>query len=409
MAKDFEIRSDISSDTGSEVGNNTKSDFGGDLAKDDGVDLNKSDTKYAPNDGFTDEIDGKGPPNRTLPAGEGLSIYGKPAPQGDEYEGNTAEFVENDTPYSFYDNVGNRTEVPADADAPVFVQELGNYAAPADAPFEGRGLKGDGSDRIRYEFETQNPIDVKEGFARPWDDDDGGGIQYQTGKDWGKGDEVNFGQRIGDSFDPESKENSDIWPTSVSFEVDNREQEQPETDAELSETETEQPEEETEQPEEETEQPEEEPKQPEEEPEQPVEEPEQPEEESEQPEEEPELPEEEPEQPEEEPEQPDEESEQPEEETEQPEEEPEQPEEEPSAEQPFEEEQPSDLDDSNNANLDDGNDIDMDDGGNADMDAIGDTDMGDSGNADMGDSGSSDIGDSGGGDSGGGDGDSGGE
>jgi len=48
MAKDFEIRNDISSDTESQV-SDTRSDYRGELAKGDGVDLNEKSTEYLPN------------------------------------------------------------------------------------------------------------------------------------------------------------------------------------------------------------------------------------------------------------------------------------------------------------------------------------------------------------------------
>ena len=45
MGKDFEIRNDISPDTGN-VSNDAGADYGGDLAGSDGVDLNKADDNY---------------------------------------------------------------------------------------------------------------------------------------------------------------------------------------------------------------------------------------------------------------------------------------------------------------------------------------------------------------------------
>ena len=191
MAKDYKSGSDVGQDTRNDAKNDTRSDYGGDLAKNDGLDLNK----YPSNDGFVKGTE----ENITLQHGDTFDRYGHPQAQGGAYEGDVAEFIRNDTPNSFY---GSETK------------DLGFYASPVDTPYEQRSLEGGSEDRIRYEFETQNPVDAKSGIASPWYGQEGGGTQYQFGSD-------KSGEEWGNRIDT-MMENDDIKPISVSFEVDSR-------------------------------------------------------------------------------------------------------------------------------------------------------------------------------------------
>jgi len=340
--------------------------------------------------------------------------------------------------------------------------QLGRYAAPEGTQYGEISLKGGEEDRIKYEFEAQNPVEVTSGTAAPFYGQEGGGTQYKFNEPidtlWEKGDvkptSVSFevdhrnpNDNVGSPEDIEkyrhantdsdgdlnsdaSEENThdetkdgnnkkdeevgeDFNNNDEKKQLENTEHSPAETEEtplaekdEISPAETEEvPPAETEQPQEDSEQPQEESEQPQDDTEQPQEEPEQPQDETEQPQNDNKQSQEETEQPQDDTEQPQEESEQLQDNNEQPQEEPEQlqddneqPQEEPEQQQD-DNEQPQEEP----VQLQDDSEQPQEESEQPQDDNVddgGDSNVNDNGDSGAGDSGDSNVGDSDVGDSG---------
>jgi len=169
MSKKFEIN-DTEADKRSDSGGDNKADSGGELAKGE-VDLNDEqrwDMSHPDNDGF---VKGTEKPDEQLQSGDKFVRWGESDKHPDYNE----------------------------------INQLGSYAAPEGTQYGEVSLQGDEQDRIKYEFEVQNPVEVTSGIAVPYYGQDGGGTQHK------------FNEPIDTLW-----EKGDVKPTGVSFEVDHR-------------------------------------------------------------------------------------------------------------------------------------------------------------------------------------------